>query len=119
MAIKGIAFVNYGVSNVAKSNEWYTKTLGLKETAHYTSPEGESYEYDIGPHTLTIGKWGEFEAPKGGAMAALEVDNFDAFLKDLTKKKVTVAMPTLDTGVCKMAIILDPDKNQIMIHQKK
>jgi predicted enzyme related to lactoylglutathione lyase len=119
MTITGIAFVTYGVSNVTASRAWYSKILNLKETAHFKADMGEGAEYEIGPHTLAIGNWGEFEVARGGATAALEVDDFENCISDLKKKNVKFAMEPMDTGVCHMAIILDPDKNQIMIHKRK
>ena len=71
-------------------------------------------------HTLAIGHGApNFKTGKTGATVALEVDDFDQAITELKDKKVNFIMDCLDCPGCKMALVADPEGNQIMIHQRK
>ena len=77
-------------------------------------------EYEIGSHTLAIGKGApNFTTGKTGATVALEVDDMDAMIKNLKEHSCMFLMECHDSGVCSMALIADPEGNQIMIHKRK
>lgn len=115
-----IAFVCYAVSDFAKAQDFYQNTLGLKPGMVWKSDSFGFQEYDLGGnHTLAIGFGAEhFKPGKGGCSAALEVEDFDAAIKDLKAKGVKFEMEAMDTPICHMAIIHDLDGNQIMIHKR-
>jgi predicted enzyme related to lactoylglutathione lyase len=74
----------------------------------------------MGPHTLAIGSGAEqFKPGTQGATAALEVEDFDEAMASLRAAGVKVAMEPYETPVCFMALIQDPDGNQLMIHKRK
>lgn len=118
--IKEIAYVTYAVVNVPKARNFYEKILGLKPSSVW---EGEGMlfvEYEIGPHTLAIGKGADnFKPGLTGATVALEVDDFDKMIKKLKKHKIKFLLKPHETSMCHMAIIKDPDGNQLMMHKRK
>jgi hypothetical protein len=59
----------------------------------------------------------EFE-PQRTAPFAVHVEDFAAARKELEPKGVAFAGETLDTGVCHMAFISDPDGNILMLHSR-
>jgi predicted enzyme related to lactoylglutathione lyase len=112
MTIRGIDYIYYEVSDLARSKTFYSDTLGLK-----ISSETEQWvEFDCGNVTLGIGSYGQGGA--GGTMAALAVDNVETAVEELKSKEVPIVMGPEDFGVCHMAIITDPDGNKLMIHRR-
>lgn len=120
MKIKEIAFVAYAVEDVKRARDFYEGILGLSPGSVF---EGDGYafiEYYMGEHTLAIGKGApNFKPGLTGATVALEVDNFDEAIKELQEKQVNFLMKSQESGVCHMALVKDPDGNQIMIHRRK
>ncbi|MEO8638186.1 MAG: VOC family protein [Candidatus Taylorbacteria bacterium] len=123
MKINEIAFVTYGVKDMPRARKFYEETLGLKPTSVWEGEKMAFIEYSFGKsgvHTLAIGKGAKnFKPGKGGATVGLEMDNFDSAIESLKKNKVKFIMQPYDTGGCDMAIIADPDGNQLMIHKIK
>ncbi len=118
--IKEIAFVTYAVVDVPKARNFYENVLGLKASSVWEGEGMAFVEYEIGPHTLAIGKGAEnFKVGMTGATVALEVDDFDAMIKKLKDHKVKFILEPHETGGCHMSIVNDPDGNQIMIHKRK
>lgn len=120
MKIKEIAFAVYAVKNLKRARGFYEKVLGLKPTDVWMGSRGGFIEYGLGSHTFAIGMGAkQFKPGRSGATVALEVDDFEAIVKNLKKKKVKFVMEPHDGKVCHMALFLDPDGNQIMIHKRK
>ena len=120
MKITEIAFSCYPVKDMAKARAFYEGVLGLATT--YESDDGEKghwVEYDIGAATLAIGRYNGWAPSPDGCTVGLEVDDFDKALAELTAAGVTIEMGPLQTPVCHMAIINDPDGNGITIHKRK
>ena len=115
--LKEIAFVVYPVKDPKAAKDFYQGILGLTETANW---QDQWIEYDIGSGTLVITN-GFPQAQPGakGAMAGIEVDDFDAVLDHLKSKSIPLAGEPWDTPVCRGATFTDPDGNVIMLHQKK
>ena len=59
------------------------------------------------------------EAFAKGAMAALEVTDLDAFVEHLKTKSISLQSGPFDTPVCRVGSVMDPDGNEIILHQKK
>ena len=110
----------YAVMDVKRARKFYEGVLGLKPGS---VSEGKGYafiEYWIGEHTLAIGQGAKhFRPGKTGATVALEVEDFDVALKELRKHKVKFLMEPYEGGICRMALVADPEGNQIMIHRRK
>lgn len=119
MKFQEVAFTVYPVSNVKRSREFYEKILGLKPGGVYETAEMSWIEYEIGPSALALAFGKGFPKPTAeGACAGLEVDNFDDAVKDLKARNVKFLMEPFETGVCRMAIIADPDGSRIFIHKR-
>jgi predicted enzyme related to lactoylglutathione lyase len=119
--IKEIAYIGYPVTDVARARAFFEGLLNLKLTTTFEH-EGKSWiEYDIGSATLAISNMsaGQWKPSADGPSVALEVADFDAAIETLRGAKVSFAVEPMDSGVCRMAIVLDPDGNAITIHQRK
>ena len=91
------------VSDGAAAIEYYTRTLGAKETARYTDPAGKIIhaELTIGPATVAIKDEDDTDpAPTslGGTpvVIALYVDNADAVAAAMTDAGAQVVYPVSD-----------------------
>ena len=119
MIIKGIDYVFYNVIDMKKSVAFYKDILGLK----LGSNVGESWaEFDLGNGTLALGVFGASSNPaqlKNNASVALAVDDIKSSIEYLKGKNVKVTTDVAPFDPCSMAIILDPDNNQIILHQRK
>ncbi len=74
----------------------------------------------IGDDTLAIGSVGDQWKPSAdGTSVAIEVDDFEAAIKDLKAANATFAAEGIDSPVCRMAVVQDPDGNKIIIHKLK
>jgi hypothetical protein len=82
-------------------------------------PDGFWVEYEIGPHTLAIGKEPFLQPSGDGPHVALEVDDFDQTIAQLRRHNVPFAHEPFDLPGCRAAIIVDPDGNKLGIHQRK
>lgn len=116
MKIKKIAFVGVPVTDMQRAREFYEDVLGLQPDPEMT---GEHWtEYSIGEGTLAIACVGEQWKPSNeGTSAALEVENLEAAIAELERRKI--AYDKVDSPVCRMAIIEDPDGNKLIIHKLK
>ncbi len=118
--IDSIAFTSYPVTNLARSRPFYEEVLGLKRETGFEK-EGMGFsEYGVGGGYFSIltgvPNW---KPSDHGPAIAFEVADFDAAIADLREKGVEFAMEPFETPVCRMALIFDPDRNQIVIHKLK
>jgi predicted enzyme related to lactoylglutathione lyase len=80
----------------------------------------DSVEYDIGPGTLGIGNaTPDWEPSPGGGSAGLEVDDFEAAIARLRSSGCVFRLEPLETPICHMAVVSDPDGNSVTIHRRK
>ena len=115
-----IAFVCYAVTDLKRARAFYENVLGLKPGLVWEKDDTGFIEYEMGSHTLAIGCGADqFKPGLNGATAALEVASFDEAVVDLQKAGVKFLMDAYETPVCFMALIQDPDGNQLMIHKRK
>ena len=116
MKINAFAFVGIPVTDMTRARQFYEGVLGLTPDPEMT---GEKWtEYSIGPGTLAIGCVGEQWKPsEDGTSAALEVENLEDAMTHLEERNV--AFEKVDSPVCRMAVIQDPDGNKIIIHKLK
>ena len=54
-----------------------------------------------------------------GPCAGLEVDDYDASVALLKANGVPFAMETMETPVCHLCVVTDPDGNSLFIHKRK
>ena len=99
-----------------KARKFYEEVPGLKPDPEMT---GEMWtEYPVGAGTIAIGCVGDQWQPSDqGTAAALEVEKLEDALARLTERKVSYH--EVESPVCRMAIIQDPDGNKLIIHKLK
>ena len=112
--IKEIAFVVYAVTDIARSREFYEKTLGLKVGETF----GDGWiEYDVGG--MAFGISNNFPVSGPQESVAFEVDDLNAEVARLKAAGVVFKTEVAEFPPCRMALISDPDGNTICIHQRK
>ena len=120
MKIQEIAFSCYPVTDMARARTFYEGTLGLTVTMDHKLEGGAHWvEYDIGAGTLAIGLAPGMEPSRNGCSVALEVDDFDKAIEELKAAGVEFNFGPMETSVCHMAFVRDPDGNSIGIHRRK
>lgn len=118
--IKEIGFTVYAVTDIAASRAFYEGVLGLVPSDAFGGATNTSWiEYDIGASTFAIGCSSEWKPSQDGASVAFEVDNFEDFTKSLKEKGVTFKMEPMEFPTCHMAVVKDPDLNNVLIHKRK
>jgi len=118
MKIKDIAFVGIPVTDMKRARGFYEDVLGLQPDPEMT---GEHWtEYSIGEGTLAIACVGEQWKPSpDGTSVAIEVDDFEGAIKDLKAAGAKFDTENIESPVCRMAVVQDPDGNKIIIHKLK
>ena len=117
--LQKVAFTMYPVADMPRARAFYEETLGLGPSSNGASSP-----------------WVEFDLPAGGCLAittvtpnqpsadaggtiAFEVDDLPATIADLRAKGVEFVMDDIESPVCRMAIVKDPDGNAIILHKLK
>ena len=118
MKIKNIAFVGIPVTDMKRARAFYEGVLGLKLSGEFA--DGVWIEYEIGDGTLAIGSVGDQWKPSpDGTSVALEVDDFEGAITNLKAANISFDTENVESPVCRMAVIADPDGNKIIIHKLK
>lgn len=119
--IRKMAFIGHPTRDLDRAKRFYGETLGLKHDVDYA------------------GRWSEFTTPDGKTIAldtftpeavdspapylALETDDIEAEVGRLRKGGAKIVRDVWanhgedDREICRMAVVLDPDGNPIMLHQ--
>lgn len=113
MQVERVDFINIATRDPERSRAWYRDMLGLSE-----DPSNPA-ELTAGQVTLTF--WNPEEEgiefkPSIAGFAARVADVEEA-RKELEAKGVEF-VGAGDTGVCKMAVCLDPDGNAVILHRR-
>jgi predicted enzyme related to lactoylglutathione lyase len=120
VVINEIAFTVYAVTDMARSRAFYEGVLGLVPATAYDMPNGSSWvEYEIAGGAFALGKYDDFQPSSAGASVAFEMENFDAAILELRAAGVPFKMEPMETPVCHMAMVLDPDGSSVCIHKRK
>jgi len=116
--VRSLAFVGIPVTDVKRARGFYEGVLGLSIAEEMMG--GQWVEYDLGNNTLAIANVGPQWTPSDqGTGAALEVDDFEGAVKWLKDQHVSFVVEAYESPCCRMAIIQDPDGNNIVIHKLK
>ena len=119
MKVVEIAFTGYPVSDLKRARQFCEGVLGLTVARSFGDETSGWIEYDIGPGTLSIGNVApEWKPSPGGGCAGLEVDDFPSAVEQLRAAGCRVKGP-MESPVCHMAIVSDPDGNSLGIHKRK
>lgn len=120
MKVIEFAFTAYPVTDLARARDFYEKTLNLPPASVFGQGEKGWIEYEVGPHTLAITNMGaDWKPSKDGGGVALEVEDFDEAISWLQSKGAKFNFGPMESPVCHMALIADPDGNSICIHKRK
>jgi predicted enzyme related to lactoylglutathione lyase len=112
--VQSVDFVSVPTRNPERAMRFYSELLGLAPSEH-TAGELET-------RNVTLGLWeperdGEpFVANQAGI--ALRVPDVHAARARLEEAGVEFIGETVDTGVCHMAFLRDPDGNVIILHRR-
>ncbi|MET0514742.1 MAG: VOC family protein [Nitrospiraceae bacterium] len=120
MKVMEIAFTSYPVTDLKRARQFYEGVLGLEQSRFFGKENTGFVEYDIGSGTLAIGNVApDWKPSAGGGSVGLEVDDFDAAITRLRANGCAFRLEPMETPVCHMAVISDPDGNSVTIHQRK
>jgi catechol 2,3-dioxygenase-like lactoylglutathione lyase family enzyme len=113
MQVERVDFINVPTRDTKRSFAWYHEVLGLPVD------QNNSRELRAGQVTLTFwepeSEGFEFKEDVGGF--ALRVPDVEAAKAELEQKGVEF-VGSGDTGVCRMAVCLDPDGNAVILHRR-
>lgn len=119
MKVTEIAFSCYPVTDMPRARAFYEGLLGLTVTMDHEMEEGHWVEYDIGEGTLAIGVAPGMNPSNDGCSVSLEVEDFDQAVNELKEAGVEFNFGPIETSVCNMAFVRDPDGNSVGIHKRK
>lgn len=123
MQITEIAFTGYSVTDMPRAKEFYEGILGLKRSRGFGQFNGHEQwtEYDIGAGCLALISGGGKDWPPhpAGTAVALEVDDFDGYVKKMRDAGVKFIWEPRETPMCWTIIVADPDGNWLGIHKRK
>ena len=113
MHVEQVDFINVPTRDTRRAYEWYHEVLGL--------PRDENNPEELRAGQVTVTFWEperegfEFKPDVGGfAVRVSDVDEAKAELEATGNECVGSG----DTGVCKMAVFLDPDGNAVILHRR-
>lgn len=117
--VSGVDFVSVPTRDLETAVAFYGETLGLHRSVYM--PERNFAEFETGTVTLNVldpeGMGiGPFQA--NANHVALHVDDVAAARAELERRGVTFHGDIIDTGVCHMALLNDPDGNALMLHHR-
>jgi predicted enzyme related to lactoylglutathione lyase len=120
MRVTEIAFTGYPVTDLKRARQFYEGVLGLTVSKIFGDENRAWVEYDVGPGTLAIGNIApEWKPSPGGGSVGLEVDDFNGAVNRLKQHGVTFSVESMESPVCHMAVVSDPDGNSVTIHKRK
>jgi predicted enzyme related to lactoylglutathione lyase len=116
MKIRGVDFVMYPVTDLARAADFYRDILGLPQEVY--SAEWQWAEFNCGNVTLAL--LGGQKLPKtfSGGRIALAVEDVDEAQRKLAAEGVRIVKEPQDYGVCQAMEILDPDGNHVILHRR-
>ena len=115
---KKVAFTCYPVKDMVRARAFYEGLLGLKPGDDF---QGAWQEYDFGGTTFAISSMiVEFVKPGTQGSVAFEVSDLRNLIKELRAKKVEFTSDeVMESPVCSVAFMKDPDGNTVTLHQTK
>lgn len=123
MKITDVAFIGYPVADMKRAKAFYEGVLGLKKSRGWGEYNGDEQwvEYDIGSGCLALitGAIDKWPAHPAGAAVALEVDDFEGYLKKVRDAGVKVVWEPQESPMCTMMVVADPDGSWVVLHKKR
>jgi predicted enzyme related to lactoylglutathione lyase len=115
MAVDHVAFVMYPVTDVPRAVAFYRDVLGFAPGEMQTD---FWVEFEVAGTTFGVGNFEQVGTPGAAQSLAIEVAELPAFLATLRERGAEVTDPH-DLARCSIAVVRDPDGNQIWLHQSK
>ena len=115
MAVTGIAFTMYPVTDVPRAVAFYEGALGLKKT-EVDMPYW--VEFEAGGATFGVGTFEQVGSAGTAQSLALEISDLPALRAQLAARGIESSEPH-ETPVRWISGVKDPDGNQIWLHQSK
>jgi len=119
MKPRAVDFVSYSVTDMDRSEAFYRDVLGLDVEVARGAPGTRASGYmelEAGGTAIALVVLPQLHP---NAIVALAVEDVGAAVEELRGKSVPIAMEPIETPVCFMAVVTDPDGNQILLHQRK
>jgi predicted enzyme related to lactoylglutathione lyase len=119
--VTAFAYTCYPVTDMARARAFYETLLGLKPSTVWDDNGKGWIEYELGESCLAIANgFGDNwkPAPEGGA-AVLEIADLTAAVAEMKAAGTKFKFEPMEFPPCHLAIALDPDGNQVGLHQKK
>jgi predicted enzyme related to lactoylglutathione lyase len=116
--VRGVDFVSIPTRDIEASVAFYGETLGLPRSVY--RPDRGFAEFETGNLTLNVfdpSAVGREFAPAPNPVA-LHVDDVAAARATLEGRGVRFFGDIVDTSVCHMAFLADPDGNALMLHHR-
>lgn len=113
--ITKLDFIAVPSTDSDRSRAFYVDTLGLRPD------ENAKYEFWAGDTCFGIwepAKMGFEFSPQKASQPAFHVEDMQAARAELEAKGVKFFGDVLDTGVCHMSFLEDPDGNSLMLHSR-
>lgn len=114
--LRKVAFTMYPVKDMPVARAFYEETLGLPPSS--SGAQSPWVEFDL-PGGGCVAITTVTDEKAGGGTIAFEVDDLPATVADLKAKGVAFAAEGIESPVCHMAIVKDPDGNAIILHKLK
>ena len=113
MRVEQVDFITVPTRDFARAKSFYTDVLGL--------PESEKSAGEVEAPNVTLSFWNpeedgeEFRSNPAGF--ALRVEDVEGAVEEVRAAGGEV-MGTVDTGVCRMGFVRDPDGNTVILHRR-
>jgi catechol 2,3-dioxygenase-like lactoylglutathione lyase family enzyme len=113
MRVEQVDFVTVPTRDVGKAKAFYTDVLGLTAS--------EKSDAEVETPNVTLSFWNpesqgeQFFANQAGF--ALRVEDVESAVEEVRAAGGEV-MGTVDTGVCHMGFVKDPDGNTVILHRR-
>ena len=118
--IRAVDFVMYCARDATRLRSWYQKLFGLKRGEEWNKFWSE---FATEPVSLCINGPNRTEKPQwdwsGTPAIALAVEDIHAAAAACKRRKIKIAKGPVETSVCWMLFILDPEGNRVVLHQRK
>ncbi|MGB2851239.1 MAG: VOC family protein [Solirubrobacterales bacterium] len=116
--VTGTDFVVIGTTDIDRAVEFYGETLGLERSKQWGNMP--AHEFETGNLTVAIMQMDAFgqEFKASNQPIAFSVDDVAAARAELEAKGATFVRDDIDSGVCHMAYLTDPDGNVLILHHR-